>query len=159
MSLRCWKLNEVCYNTFTLRHILLQRLQMLHNTISFSKSNITKREATAVPTTSRWVSVQRDVTGGNACPQVLTKRLKVKPQRTKPQNSKEFHILDPDTNRFVTWFGVKTSAIRCAELFSVWLPVGGFAGVVEFLSRLLFDPHWPSPACLQTAYYTVHTPQ
>ena len=129
MSIRCWKLNDVCYNILTLRHILLQRLQMLHNVISFS--NTTKGGHGSFDH-FRWVSVQRDVTDGNACPQVLTKRLKVEPQRTKPQNSKEVHILDLDTNRFVTWFEVKTSAIRCRRLgvvFRVARWVCGCGGV------------------------------
>ena len=105
MSLKCWKSIEVYYNILTLCHILLQRLR--NRNISFS--NATKG-GHGSPDHFPLVSVQRDVTDGNTCPQVLTKRLKVEPQCTKLANSNEIHIKfvdDPDTNWFVAWpFGV-----------------------------------------------------
>ena len=71
------------------------------------------------PDNSRWVSVQRDVTDGYTCPQVLTKSPKVEPQCTQQQNNKCVSIRGSGTNRFVTWFGAKASAIWRAEVFSV----------------------------------------
>ena len=95
-----------------------------------------RHKGKAVPTTSRWVSVKRDVTGGNTCPQVLTKRLKVETQHTKPQQNKKTHVLickrNSGTNRFVTGFGLKASAVRRAEMFSVCDSVGLWCGRVLF---------------------------